>query len=322
MFASILVNSTISLAQFGLLALSLTLIYSLIRLPNFAQGELLLVGGYSSYALVKFAGLPLVPAAILGVVAAGLCAVAGDRLIFRRLRKAPVLTLMIVSFGLSIVMQNVIMGLAGPNQINLQTKAPTVLTFHGLRVTDMQLVIIGAAFLSVVATHVVLFKTRVGRAIRAVAADPSLASARAINSEQIIALTWFGSGCLAGLCGVLVTLETGLWPFSGSEMMLAAFAAVTLGGIGSFFGALAAAAVLAFAENLLLDVNFGPLASLVGLTDAGSAFLPTGYKPIIIFVALLAVLIVRSHAGSHAKRWTFLTKAGKSWNISASRSTS
>ncbi|WOC16007.1 hypothetical protein MP213Fo_14670 [Pseudochrobactrum sp. MP213Fo] len=296
MLAMSLINSLTYAAQLGLLAISLSLVYSVLKLPNFAQGELAIVAGYSAYALIHGLGMPLLVAALIAIPIAGFAGIVMDKMVFRHLRTASVLTLMIVSFGISIIMQNGSQAIFGPNNLNLENRLPKIFVWGPIRITDVQIAIIAIAAATVIAMHFLLFYTKLGRSIRAVSADPSLASARGINSNRTILHVWFISGCIAGICGILFTLELGVRPTAGSELMLAAFAAVTLGGVGGMYGALLGALLISLAENLLLSINFAPLFKTLGLVGEDTYFLaiPTGYKMAIMFTILMVTLYLQA----------------------------
>lgn len=294
MLLSALVNASTFAAQLVLLSISLSLIYGLLRLPNFAQGEFGSIAAYAMYAAKTALDLPLLPAALLGIAAAAGAGLLMDALVFRRLRQAPVLTLMIVSFGLAIVVQNVLRAGFGPDHVNVVSAAPVIHHLGPVIVTETQALVLGAAVLAVIALHLLVFHSRLGRGLRAVAADAALARARAIDPEKIIRFGWVVSGALAGLGGILAGLDIGIWPSAGSDLMLHAFAVVAIGGPGNIYCVVLGAILLALAENLLLAIDF---AALVGV-ESGALFLPTGYKSALMFVVLVIALLILSRFGA------------------------
>jgi neutral amino acid ABC transporter membrane protein len=149
-----------------------------------------------------------------------------------------------------------------------------------LRVTGLWLWIIFAAIALAVIMHLVLVRTKIGKAIRATSSNPELALASGINTDRVIWVTWFIGAGLAAVAGIFRGADTQIWPMTGWEFILPVFAVVMLGGIGNFYGAIAAAFIVGLAENI----------GVVGLVALG---LSTTYRIGIAFLILIITLIVK-----------------------------
>jgi branched-subunit amino acid ABC-type transport system permease component len=173
--------------------------------------------------------------------------------------------------------------------------------FLGASVTTVQLIIIAAAIACMLIFHGLLTYTKLGVAMRAAADNASLAQASGIFTERIIRAVWFIGSAFAGLGGVMLGLDTQIYPMMGFSVIVPVFCAAILGGIGSPYGAMLGALVLGFAENIGLSINFAFLAPVLGL-ETDFLFIPTGYKPAIAFVFLIAVLLLRPQGIMGARR--------------------
>ena len=135
--------------------------------------------------------------------------------------------------------------------------------------------------------HLLLYRTRIGTALRALASDPDLAVTRGIPGERMIGLMWFVSGAYAALGGTLFAIETRLQPNMHLIILLPIFAAVTIGGLADVFGVVAGALVLSLAQNLLISVDFGSLVS------AATWYVPTQFRDFIAVGAMVVLLLLR-----------------------------
>lgn len=283
----ILINSLVRASELGLIAMGVTLVFSLLRFANFAHGELALIGAYLAYAL-SAAGLDLWLAIPLSAVATGFIAVAIDKALFARVRTAPGLVLLVASMGLSLFLKNIVGAIWGTKSYSFEGSLARSFSFAGGFITSTKVTILVVSVIAMLCFHLLLSHTRLGRAMRALADDSELARARGIRVEAIISRVWFIVGSYAALGGALIGLETVISLELGYSVILPAFAAAVLGGIGSVHGAMLGALIIGLAENIVLaiDWSFLPFAS-------GPLYIDTGYKLAVAFLVMVAVLILR-----------------------------
>jgi branched-subunit amino acid ABC-type transport system permease component len=291
MITQVIADTIVRAAEIGLLALGVTMIFAVLRFAHFAHGEMALIGAYAALALIK-AGLPLVLACIAGVCIAGAVAVLCDRLLIRKIRKSPGLVLLIASIGLSIFLRHIVATIWGVDALSFPSPSVGTHDIFGAFVTTLQIWIVVTALVAMFGFHAFLYRTRFGKALRALSDNSDLAQARGINVERVVPILWFVVGAYAGLGGILIGLETILTPEMGYNIMLAVFSAAILGGIGSIYGAVLGAVIIAFAENVLVAFDWSGPVSLFGLLPIdGPLYVPTGYKVAVSFVILVLVLI-------------------------------
>ena len=285
--AQVLVDSLLRAAELGLVALGLTIVYSLVKFANIAHVEFATVGAF--IALV-FAGSSTPSIAIAGAVAAvivGLLAIVLHRTFFKRLLRSGSAIPMIGSLALAIVMRALVQLSMGTRPSNFDRPLERAIEIGGAFITPLQLWLIAITLVTIAGFMIVLYRTKIGRTLRAVAANPELAAASGINVNLSIDLAWFFGAGFAALGGVLLALNTQASIQLGSTLLLPVFAVVILGGIGSPVGALLAAILIAFAENMILQVDWG---SLVG---DSSFYMPLSYDVAIGFVVLILTLLIR-----------------------------
>lgn len=286
----ILTGAIISLGAIGL-----TLIMHILRFANFAYAELLAIGAYVALvfdrlfpALVPvldaaFAPLTLtgalVLAMIIAMVATGISAVLIDALVFKRIRqKAGPLSMVFASFGVALVIRNVIVLVFGHHaQLYSQEIArATVISFDPLiLIKPDQVFVLALALALMLALHLILTRTTFGFALRAVAENPTLAQVAGVRLSSMVAAVWIIAGSLSAVAGTLYALTNQLTPMLGHIFLLPVFAATIVGGIGSVYGAVLGGFIVGIASGLALMI------------------LPPGYAPAMPFLIILAVLLFR-----------------------------
>lgn len=286
----ILTGAIISLGAIGL-----TLIMHILRFANFAYAELLAIGAYVALvfdrlfpALVPvldtaFAPLTLtgalVLAMIIAMVATGISAVVIDALVFKRIRqKAGPLSMVFASFGVALIIRNVIVLIFGHHaQLYSQEIArATVISFDPLiLIKPDQVFVLALALALMLALHLVLTRTTFGFALRAVAENPALAQVAGVRLSAMVAAVWVIAGGLSAVAGTLYALTNQLNPMLGHVFLLPVFAATIVGGIGSVYGAVLGGFIVGIASGLALMI------------------LPPGYAPAMPFLIILAVLLFR-----------------------------
>jgi branched-chain amino acid transport system permease protein len=260
---------------YGLVALGLNLIFGVIRIVNFAHGELVMLGMYGAY--VCYATLKLEPyvAALLVVPALFVIGVLVYRLVLQPLHGESSMQIF-ATFALLVIFQNVALALTRGEGYSVPSKAAN-LTFEvgDIRVTLSRLAIFAAVTVAAVALDLFLKRTMTGKSIRAVTQDRAAARLMGINVERTFLITFGIGAALAGLAGVLLSPIYTLSPGIGGNFILAAFAVVVLGGLGSVAGA-----------------YFGGM--IVGLVEAFAGYyIDPELKQAIWFLIFLAVLVVR-----------------------------
>jgi len=270
-----LFNGVVTGLLVALPALALALTFSVLRFANFAIGAMLTAGAYIVYAFNAGLGWQLLPSAIAGTVLGGLLAVAIDALVYRRLRDRTGVTLLVASMGVAFVLENAVRFIAGNAPVGYEVDPARPLRVAGLRINHEQLLIAAISLAALLAIWILLRWTPLGRAMRAVADNPSLAAARGIAGNRVIAITWFISGALATAAGTLIGLDATLDPQMGWNYVIQVFAAAILGGIAHPIAAV-----------------FGALALGI-IAELSTLVLPPHYRPLVAFAVLTGLLLVR-----------------------------
>jgi neutral amino acid transport system permease protein len=277
-FAQRSVNGIVSGSYIALGAIGLTLVYGILKLVNFAQGDMLTFGAYIAFLFDATLDMPLAVALVAGVLATAALGVAQELAMWRpmRAKKAGMLQLLLMALGLAFVLRYVIQFIWGTEPRSLDADVTSSISFLGLNIGDTELIVVIISFVVLTAVATMLRVTSLGRQMRALADNFDLAETTGIDTGQVVLKTWLLAGGLAGLAGVLVVSATGsLTPNTGFYLLLPLFAAVVLGGIGNAYGALAGGLV-------------------IGLTQEWSTLVvESQWKVAVSFLVLIIVLIVR-----------------------------
>ena len=224
-------------ALFALTALGIGLIFGIMRLINFAHGELMMLGAYTLFFL---AGQPEAVMALAAIAFVLLVAIGMDRLSFRPLRRAKPATLLIASFALAYFLQHLMVLIVGarPKSLAFLTELSGFFLWGELRVPKLQLVTIGVTVLLIAGLSLFFRRTSLGIHMRAAADDFRMARLIGIRANSVIALAFMLSGALAVAVSLLYVAQTGtLSPRMGVALVLTAFVATVIGGMGSLIGA-------------------------------------------------------------------------------------
>jgi branched-chain amino acid transport system permease protein len=250
-----LVNGLSLGALYALFALGFTLIFGVLGVINLSHGAIFMVGAYAGVEAVARLGLPLWVALPAAFAVAGLFGVVVDVLVLKPLRKrnAPHLIPMIATIGIGIALNNAVQGIFGAQ--NMRFPAGTIPTetieVAGIGITAIEVAIIGLSFVLMAALLVVIRRTQVGRALRAIAESPKAAYLVGIDVEGLFLLTSFVAAGLGGVAGVMIGLySNAIFPLMGQPMLQKGVAVIILGGMGDIRGALLAGLFLGFAEVL------------------------------------------------------------------------
>lgn len=284
----ILVDTLLRASDLALIALGLSMVYGLVKFPNIAHVQYAMLGAYLTYAL-RAAGLPLVGAIVLSCIATGALTLLLHLLVFRRLLRGGPAIAMIGSLAIAMLVVAFVQGIAGsfPRMFNLPVTAPIVLGEARLSHTQLYFVTTTGMLLALFA--LLLFFTRTGRAMRAMASNPALAAASGLDAERVTRLVALASGAVAGLGGSMLALSTGAHLNLGHDLLLPVFAAAILGGLGNPLGAVAGAVLIAFTETLVTNLNFG------WLVGRDIAFMPVAYIGAASFLILLLALLFKPY---------------------------
>src|SRR5260370_13412559 len=201
MFAQLLLNGFVTGWLLALPALALTIIFGILKFPNFAIGSMLTLGSYSAWVMNSLFNMPLFVAATLSAVTVAAVAVLCDMLVFARLRDRGSITLLVASMGLSLVIENVCRFAFGNATRNFDIEIARPFRWHGLRVNHEQMATVEVAIVCVVVIQLLFYAAPIVRAIRAVADNPALASVRGVERQTIARITWALAGGLIALSG-------------------------------------------------------------------------------------------------------------------------
>ena len=270
-----LVSAIVIASAWAPTAAGISLIYGVLRYPNFALGEFMTLGGYLTLGLSTGLGLPLPLAVLIAVIASGLVSMAIDQTAFRAVRRAGILPPILLSLGLMLILQNVVRMIWGNGAWQLDLPLTRPYEWLGFAITPYQVVSIVVSALAIGVSYVVLSRTRFGKAVRALADNPDLALVSGVQPEPVYAGVTFMAGLLSALGGVLLGLQSVLTPLMGWDSLLPAFAVAILGGLGNLMGAGIAAIVIGLAGEYSL------------------LFVQSSYKSAVAFIVLALILIVR-----------------------------
>jgi branched-chain amino acid transport system permease protein len=291
--AQVLVDGLMSGALIGLGAIGVTLTYSILRFANFAHGEFISFGAYATLLMASgistlivgsdqgIGQLSISPAVIAAsLVAMALTAslaLALDRILFSRLRgKGAAISLVMASFGASMAIRAALefAFTSRPAYFSRDLQIARPIGF-GLKATPDQIALLAVAAALLAGVHLLLTRTQIGRAMRAVSENPPLARVAGVDVDATIRFTWAIGGALASASGVMLGLLVQIRPFMGFDLLLPLFAAAILGGIGSAPGAFAGALIVGLGEAVTVQ--------LVG----------SEWRAGVAFLVLIVVLIVR-----------------------------
>jgi len=251
-FAQVSINGLVAGSYFALGAIGLTLVYGILKLVNFAHGDMLTFGAYVAFLFNVTIGMPLLIALLVAVAATAAVGVVLELGMWRPMRrkKAGMLQLLLMAIGLAFVLRNAIQFVAGTQPRTLDVDRTSAISFLDLTIGRTQLIVLVTGIVVLLAVALMLRRTSLGRQMRALADNFDLAETTGIDTGRVVIVTWILSAGLAGLAGVLVVASTGsLTPNTGFQLLLAMFAAVILGGIGNAYGALAGGLVLGLSQE-------------------------------------------------------------------------
>ena len=291
-FLQQIINGLVQGSVYALVALGYTMVYGILGLINFAHGEVVMIGAMvalSASQLLLALGLPPYWVLLFSfLIAVAACMALGygiERVAYRRLRNAPRLAPLITAIGVSIVLQNLAMIFWGREYHAFPSLLPNGShDVGGAIINDVQIIITLVALAMMVGLLLLVHRTRLGRAMRAVAENPASASLMGVDINAVIAITFMIGSALAAVAGIMISANYGIVHYyMGTILGLKAFTAAVLGGIGNLRGAMLGGMLLGLIESLG--------AGYIG--DLSGGFFGSHYQDVFAFFVLIAVLVFR-----------------------------
>lgn len=267
----------VTAAILAISAVGFTLQFSVTNVFNLAFGSVMTLSGFFAYWLNQ-AGVDIWLAIVIAALAGGVVSVAINELIYERFIRHGVnlFGMVIVTIAVALIIDRALQAGVGPSFFSYNAPPGKALRFADLALTGQELAIIGIAVVLTVLMQAALQYTRVGKAMRGLSVNPSLARACGIPTRRVVALAWFASGVLAGIGGVVLFLDISTFTaLTGSEFLIIIIAAAVLGGVGSPRGAVLGALVVGI------------------ITEVGAAYWNAELKDVLAFGVLIIVLLVR-----------------------------
>jgi branched-chain amino acid transport system permease protein len=276
-----IVNALTIGSVYALLAIGFSMVYGILRLINFAHGDVFMLGAYFIFLVMRELGLDILAGAVVAAVMAGIVGLIIERSAFRPLRGAPEGNLFISSLAVSMIIQNGVIMILGPQPQSF--KVPGILgeTFQlgSVVISNVAVVTLLVTFIMLILLILFVTKTKLGIAMRATASNLEACSLMGIQVNRVIAIAFFISSLMAGVGGILwATRYTLFNPLSGAVPGIKAFIGALIGGIGSFQGAVIGGYLLGILEVLvvlLLPAKF------------------SAYRDVFVFTLLVVTLLVR-----------------------------
>ncbi len=293
-FVQQLINGLVLGSMYALVALGYTMVYGVLNLINFAHGDVLMIGAMVGWTLLELLQTlsPEMPGLLQLAIAIGgaipVCVAVSvliERVAYRRLRNAPRLAPLITAIGISILLQTFAMMIWGRNPLPFpQVLSTEPMHLLGGLITQTQVLLLALAAIAMVALALLVERTRMGRAMRAVAENPRVAALMGVDANRVIVFTFAIGAALAAMAGVMWAANYASAQFAmGFVPGLKAFSAAVLGGIGNIYGAMLGGILLGLIESLG--------AGYIGDLTAG--VLGSHYQDIFAFIVLIVVLTLR-----------------------------
>ncbi len=284
-FVQHLINGISLGSIYALIALGYTMVYGILKMINFAHSDVYMVGAFASYYVARWLGIDSNPSIgtliILLLTSMFFCSLLGlliERLAYRPLRNSPKLNILITAIGVSLFLEyggQVVFG-ADPKVFPDVMKDFVLFSGAGIELTSFDITVLIVSILAMFALDFLIYKTKLGKAMRAVSSNPSVASLMGVNPDRIISFTFIVGSALAGVGSVLVGMKyPKIDPLMGMMIGLKAFVAAVLGGIGSISGAVLGALIMGLSEEMVV------------------AYLSSTYRDALAFGILIVILIFK-----------------------------
>lgn len=279
-FLTYLINGISLGSVYALIALGYTMVYGIAKMLNFAHGDVIMIGAFTTYTICSTMGLPPIVGVFVAVVVCTVLGMAIEKIAYKPLRKASSsLAVLITAIGISYLLQNIALIIFGANSKSFTS----IVSMEPIRLADGQINITGETVVTILSCIVIMIglmlfinKTKAGQAMLAVSEDKGAAQLMGINVNGTIALTFAIGSALAAIAGVLLcSAYPSLTPYTGSMPGIKAFVAAVFGGIGSIPGA--------FIGGILLGI----------IEIFGKAYISSQMADAIVFGVLIVVLLVK-----------------------------
>lgn len=276
-FLQQLINGLSLGSVYALIAIGYTMVYGIIRLINFAHGDIYMAGAFIGFYAVNSLHLSFIPALLVSMAGSALLGVIIEKLAYKPLRNSPKITLLITAIGISLLLENGMRLLVGPDPKPFPDMLKVKIYKLGLlQINSLQIAMLAVSVLLVIILQFIVFRTATGKAMRAVSFDNEAAALMGINVNNIISVTFAIGSALAGAAGVLVGMAYPMIdPYMGIMPGLKAFVAAVLGGIGILPGAMFGGLFMGVAETFT------------------KAYISTQLSDAIAFSILILVLIFK-----------------------------
>lgn len=271
-----LINGITQGSIYALIALGFTIIFGTLRLVTFAHGEVFMIGAFVGYTAMRYLHGSIYIALLVAILASGLLGIAIERVAFHFLRKAPHRSSLLITIGFSILLINLSQLIWGPETHSVSGVKYGDFQLFGIYISYTQVIVLGVTFLLLAAIQVLIYRTKMGRTIRATAQDYEAAFAMGVNIDLVFMLTFALGSLLGGIAGMLIGFYyNAFYPTMGTLPGLKAFSACILGGLTSMGGAVVAGLIMGVIENLAV------------------AYLSSSFRDVFSFGILILVLIFR-----------------------------
>ncbi|MEN3012448.1 branched-chain amino acid ABC transporter permease [Dictyoglomus thermophilum] len=262
---------------YALIALGYTMVYGILRLINFAHGDIYMLGAFIGFFALGSWNMPFAIGLIIAMLLTAIIGILVEKLAYKPLRNAPRISLLITAIGVSFLLENIMVLLVGATPRAFPQKIPTEVYLIGnIIVTNKQIIILSVSIFLMLFLQFVVNKTKIGRAMRAVSQDKEMAQMLGVNIDNVISFTFALGSALAAAGGVLVGMYFNkIEPYMGVMPGLKAFVAAVLGGIGIIPGAMLGGFIMGIAEVLV------------------SAFISSTIRDAIAFIILIVILLVK-----------------------------
>lgn len=270
------VNGLVMGSSYVLIALGLTMIFGMLNILNFAHGELLMVGAFAGLGASIGLGAPYIVAIFISMIVVGILGIVLERLAFRPLRNSDSINLLVSSLGVSIILQNLMQLIVGPDPQTLSSPF-TEYSFQlgGVILNGHRLFIIIFASILIAILYFVIQRTKIGIAMRACAFDMEAAQLMGIKANTVIVTTFAVGAALAAASGGLLAPIFSVYPTMGVAATMKAFVVVLLGGVGNVTGAIIGGVILGLVETYT------------------AGYISSAYKDVAAFVILILVLLYK-----------------------------